>query len=527
MFLVQITPTEFVEYWLSHSELWFNSTPETDQHLSQWKYLLDQQDDCFDMVIIYDQLARHVYRNHADKVVGYHTKALKIVESNIDTWLTQLPTNRLVWALLTIRHSAIGKPTDQSISIIQRCIDMLPQTNSWDSHITRFYKASVIRLSELYNKLVTIDPPYLVTSFQQYKDITDYCPVDMTTGHANLSGFDYSCIDKGVKCLIISLSGGVDSMVASHMLNRWCSDRNITLIAVHINYCNRETADREEAFVRDWCGYLGINIVVRRITEINRTRDFLRDFYEKHTRDIRFITYNIAYEMAMRIRSSTAYVIMGHNSDDTLENIFANIAKHRDLHNLRGMSIRTNLETEKVTLLRPMLKIPKSAIICFARENNIPYLYDSTPNWSERGKMRDKLIPYIKDFNPAILTGLQWLTDNLTDLSQYIESTYSCYRKSFVKESHRVYTNNINHLLPMTFWQVQLMDICKHLQIPYVSHRSTTEFIKMLRKWNGDVYINKHNNSLFYIYDFSKDLRAVYWYKKDLLEFHVKKCLYK
>lgn len=518
----QITRSEFVEYWLSHSELWFNSTPETDQHLSQWGYLLDQPGDCsFDMVIIYDQLARHVYRNHADRVAEYHTKALEIVESNIDTWLIQLPTNRLVWVLLTIRHSAIGKTTDQSICIIQRCIDMLPQTDKWDSHIIRFYKASVTRLSELYNKLVTIDLPCPVTSFQQYKDITDYCPVDMTSEHTGLVGFDYSCIDKGVKCLIISLSGGVDSMVASYMLNRWCRERNIALIAVHINYCNRDTADREEAFVRDWCGYLGIHIVVRRITEINRTRDFLREFYEKHTRDIRFTTYNIAYGMAMRIGSSPAYVILGHNSDDTLENIFANIAKHRDLHNLRGMSARSNLETENVILLRPMLKIPKNVIICFARENNIPYLYDSTPDWSDRGKMRDKLIPYIKDFNPAILTGLQWLTDNLMDLSQYIESTYSCYRKSFVKESRTVHTNNVNHLLPMTFWQVQLMDICKHLQIPYVSHKSTTEFIKMLRKWNDSAYINKHSNSLFYVYNFSKDLRAVYWHNRGVLEFHL------
>jgi tRNA(Ile)-lysidine synthase TilS/MesJ len=43
-----------------------------------------------------------------------------------------------------------------------------------------------------------------------------------------------------------------------------------------------------------------------------------------------------------------------------------------------------------------MLTIEKADIIAYANINNIPYLVDSTPKWSVRGKIRDWVVPAFK-----------------------------------------------------------------------------------------------------------------------------------
>lgn len=86
--------------------------------------------------------------------------------------------------------------------------------------------------------------------------------------------------------LIVSLSGGVDSMVTL-VIAKLMGHR---VSAVMINYHNREEAATEQKLVEDWCQSLQIPLFVREIKEISRSRED-REFYEAHTRTIRFTTY--------------------------------------------------------------------------------------------------------------------------------------------------------------------------------------------------------------------------------------------
>ena len=76
-----------------------------------------------------------------------------------------------------------------------------------------------------------------------------------------------------------------------------------------------------------------------------------------------------------------------------------------------------------VNIFRPMLDVYKKDIYSFAQNYNIPYVYDSTPSWSERGQKRDKLIPFLNKFDERILPGL-------INLSEYLISTNKVYRSS-------------------------------------------------------------------------------------------------
>ena len=234
-------------------------------------------------------------------------------------------------------------------------------------------------------------------------------------------------IGAGSAPLVVSLSGGVDSMVCSYLL--WALD--IPFHALHVNYSNRasEICAKEELLIRYWCVLLGVPLRIIRTNEINRPLCMeygLREVYESYTRDRRFNGYLslTTQDDVDGLPTIPVRVVLGHNQDDTIENILTNIAGQSHYDNLRGMqpvSTQTHIDRE-IKFLRPLLGISKREIYEFANARNIPYLVDSTPKWSQRGKIRDIVRPALEAWNPEMLGALQILSDRLADMSATLDA---------------------------------------------------------------------------------------------------------
>ena len=55
--------------------------------------------------------------------------------------------------------------------------------------------------------------------------------------------------------VLAAVSGGLDSMCLLHLLATWGRERNLNVAAAHFNHQLRGAeSDRDERFVRDWCG---------------------------------------------------------------------------------------------------------------------------------------------------------------------------------------------------------------------------------------------------------------------------------
>ena len=277
----------------------------------------------------------------------------------------------------------------------------------------RFWRATLISHSKLKTELIEPEKHEKLDFSISNEEIYEILDKKYDSSH-NLENIEdlkpkhklYKCfhdILSQIKSdkIIISLSGGVDSMVCSFILYHYCKHNNKELIAIHIDYGNRDTCKIEVEFVKRWCLLLNIKLYVRHIEYLRRDRSHDRDIYEEVTRQIRFQMY----------KRFNCPVVLGHNRDDCEENIFTNIRKARNLDCLKGM--KKIGEESGVTTLRPLLDIPKSEIYEFASYFEIPHLYDSTPDWSDRGKMRNELIPFLNKFDAAFLSGLICLSENL------------------------------------------------------------------------------------------------------------------
>jgi hypothetical protein len=153
----------------------------------------------------------------------------------------------------------------------------------------------------------------------------------------------------------------------------------IPVVAVHIIYGNRDVSEEEFTFMHAYCQRLDVPLYVYRIEWLRRAVAE-REYYEEMTRRIRFAVYRC-------IGGSEPHVDIGHIQDDILENVWTNLAHATHLTNLVKMSPREVMDG--VHIHRPWLNVKKSAVYAVSEALGIPYLKNTTPSWSNRGKFRE------------------------------------------------------------------------------------------------------------------------------------------
>lgn len=106
----------------------------------------------------------------------------------------------------------------------------------------------------------------------------------------------------------------------------------------------------------------------------------LRGLYEEYTKNARFN----AYKSVAKLQNFTEFqVVLGHNKDDTFENILTNITAQSKWENLLGMESLGTING--VSVYRPLINTSKSDIRSYASIKDIPFLYDSTSDKCQRG----------------------------------------------------------------------------------------------------------------------------------------------
>jgi len=217
---------------------------------------------------------------------------------------------------------------------------------------------------------------------------------------------------------LISLSGGVDSMVVMAILIRLSLDNDFPIYAATINYNNREEQTEEIKFLKEYCKYYNVKLYVANVEGFTRKKDNSgsRTEYEEESRKVRFDLYNQILK-----ETNCTGVFVGHHKDDILENIFTNSMKGGNLLDLEVMKEITNIHN--VNIFRPLLEYHKKSIYDLADEHLIPYFLDTTPKWSRRGKMRNEIFPLFDTvFTPSWRVKLKDLGDQSNQWGQYINN---------------------------------------------------------------------------------------------------------
>ena len=477
-----------IQYWFPKESnliptFWFAKSKETDEYiylnfndilklaenhqLNHWK---NTKEGHLELIILLDQFSRHIYRDtpeqYKNDVIAFQYAQEFLLEKK-DTDLSILEK---MMVLMPYRHQDNIQVYEFLHTYLEKETD--PIWNNFKRHTKLNYeyllKHNKLPRDIYYDKIQGINSEYFTNILENSWKFQENT-VQKTVLCDTLSNFVTKKMDNSKKNLIIvSLSGGVDSMVILYILHSLNLD-NLNLVAVHLDYHNRPETGLEAEFLFRYCELLHIPLYYRYIHEGTRNRKSKeREEYEETTKKIRFNLYKNVENIYTN--HNKIGVILGHHKGDLQENVFFNLMKGRTLTDLSV--IKDESEIMGINILRPLLCHPKSDIFDFAHKNNIPYFKNTTPEWSNRGKYRNIIEPSLIDtFGNGVLTSLSKISTESDELSLIIKKNIidPYFTTITIKENKHYLPKTQNQ--PFTYWKYILHEWCHRNNINIISYK--------------------------------------------------------
>lgn len=183
--------------------------------------------------------------------------------------------------------------------------------------------------------------------------------------------------------LALALSGGLDSVVLLDILASLRGQLQFRLSAIHVNHQLSPHAGDWATFCAARCLDYEVPLEIANVT-IPRTSDSL----EAAARAARH---------AALARSNADFIVLAHHLDDQVETLLLQL--------LRGSGVAgaSAMAEENRRLLRPLLELPRDALECHARRNDLPWVDDESnlDTRFDRNYLRHRLLPVIEERFPA------------------------------------------------------------------------------------------------------------------------------
>lgn len=266
--------------------------------------------------------------------------------------------------------------------------------------------------------------------------------------------------------LLVAVSGGVDSVVLLQVLHELAAAQRWQLTVAHFNHQLRgRSSDADERLVRHQAKELGIKISVG--------RGNVRAFAARHGLSLEMAARQLRHEfLALTARrQKLRKIVLAHHADDQVELFFLRLLRGAGSDGLSGMkSSAPSPADSQLTLLRPLLDLPKSELQEFARRRRLAYREDesnSTPDFL-RNRIRRELLPFLRrHYQPAIEPAVRRAMSILTAEADFIAAsaehwlaaaTPDPFEGLAVAVQRRVLLHELQHLeLPADFETVEAL----------------------------------------------------------------------
>lgn len=261
--------------------------------------------------------------------------------------------------------------------------------------------------------------------------------------------------------LLVAVSGGVDSVVLSHLIH--CCGFNFDI--AHMNYRLRGAdSDLDEAFVRKLAQKLSVRVHVN-VSPIDSTASGIQEKAR-----------NLRYAWFAELKKNHQYdaVISAHHADDQIETLFMRLSRGSGVKGLGG------IHAKKGFLIRPLLPFFKTELIAYAKENNLRWREDVSNESTKyfRNVIRHKVIPEFLALSTQTATNalnaMKYLQEATEAINVQVENIKSQWK--FQGEVILIPLVTVQRLKPLEFWS-------HHLFSSYGFNVS--EILKLLKTHSG------------------------------------------
>ncbi|WP_298996718.1 tRNA lysidine(34) synthetase TilS [uncultured Tenacibaculum sp.] len=250
------------------------------------------------------------------------------------------------------------------------------------------------------------------------------------------------------KKLLIAISGGVDSVVLTHLLHQL----NFDISLAHCNFQLRgKESDKDEEFVKNLGKKLGINTYVTRF-DTNEYADSNKLSTQLAARELRYNWFD-----KLSKEYSFEHLLTAHHADDNLETFLINLTRGTGLEGLTGIPpINGNI-------VRPLLVFSREEILNYAKQNNIEWREDESNSETKylRNKIRHQVTPILKELNASVLKNFNKTIDHLKESQQIIDDKIEDITYEIISKEGDLLKINIEKLLKLSNPKAYLYQLLK------------------------------------------------------------------
>ena len=218
------------------------------------------------------------------------------------------------------------------------------------------------------------------------------------------------------KKLILTISGGIDSVVLAHLLH----ELELPFMMAHCNFQLRgEESEGDQHFVEALSRELSVPLVTKRFET--------KAYGKAQGLNTQLAARVLRYEWfeALRQKQGYDYILTAHQANDSWETFLINTSRGTGLKGLLGIPTRNG------AILRPLLPFSREEILAFATERALCWREDSS-NSSDaytRNKIRHHLSPILKEVHPLFFKNFEKTQALLQLTYDFLQESIARYRQ--------------------------------------------------------------------------------------------------
>lgn len=289
----------------------------------------------------------------------------------------------------------------------------------------------------------------------------------------------------GGEKVLVSVSGGIDSMVLLDLIWRLAPGMKLELAVAHFDHGLRgDESQGDSMFVVEQAKLRGLKSFVG--------RGDIRKLAALQSLSIEEMSRKARYQFLTRVARKHGYdvVLTAHNANDNAETLLLNLMRGTGASGLAAIPPVRPL-VDNAIVARPLLGVERRAIEEYAGEVGLQWREDSSNASMKftRNRVRHELLPLLMQYNPSIVSTLNSTATIMRGLEQYLSHSVDlAIRKVVTARTSEEVTLNINHLkhyLPAIQSEIVQRLVSKTFDIPPVSYGALERTLSLMWKETG------------------------------------------
>lgn len=207
----------------------------------------------------------------------------------------------------------------------------------------------------------------------------------------------------GATALLLSVSGGLDSMTLLDVFVRCAHVHCAPIKVVHVNHHTGEFAEKACDLVRETTKKLGVDLHVR-------------DWEWQGNGNFEYEAANFRRRAMEVLREEGAWVVLAHHAGDQAETILQTLVRGA------GAATAIGMQSQREGRLRPFLNIDRDTLLDHARAAGVAWLDDPSNEDQTRFRnaLRHTVVPTLKRFHGGFEANMAAWSEDLRDLQDQL-----------------------------------------------------------------------------------------------------------